>query len=88
MTLVHWDLGYILLDHQGWFAFRRGGRGEERGGWGRVGRRRRREGGGWGGQGVGCNHSLPSERKTQREGGEWGGGGGGGGGRSEEDGGG
>lgn len=21
MTLAHWELGYILLDHQGWFAF-------------------------------------------------------------------
>jgi len=31
VTLAHWELGYILLDHQGWFAFEEG-KGEEGGG--------------------------------------------------------
>ena len=34
MTLAHWELGYTLLDHQGWFSFEEEGeegRGERRG---------------------------------------------------------
>ena len=36
MTLAHWELGYTLLDHQGWFSFEEEGE-EGRGEWEREG---------------------------------------------------